>query len=188
MLSGPSTSATSYRGPPLQPRHLTLTAEPIMVWLRAFNTITSTAGGVISPVYANTDPRTLSIDFSNYASLYSQYRVVSVHFHFQPVLIYSANNVLTFGQPALIGTQRNSVASPAAYTDVATLADCKQFSVNQPYSFMAKSLDANEMNFVGVGSDPATTYSIKIFASGYAATTVYGSTLITYGIQFLSRF
>jgi len=186
--SGPTTGATAYRGRLTIPRAFAVNSEPTMVWLRAFNTITSTAGGVISPVYSNTDPRTLAIDFSNYAALYTEYRVLGIHVEYQPGVMFSTNNVLTYGQPWGIGTIRGSLSSATTYTDVATLPDVKLKSVNQPWRWECRSVQPLEMGFISVSTDPTSSYSIRTFASGYAATTTYGSTIVTYCLQFLARF
>jgi len=185
--TGPPTGATSYRGPLKTPRSLTVKSEPIMAWLRAFNTITSTAGGIISPVYSNSDPRVGATDFANYANLYNEYRVLGVHVEYQPIAMFAVNNVLIQGQAMAIGTIRDSLSSASTYTDVTSLADARLRSLNQPWRMDVRAVQPLEMGFISVGSDPTTTYSIRTYASGYAASTTYGSTLVTYAIQFLSR-
>jgi hypothetical protein len=185
--TGPPTGATSYFGGLLAPRNLLKKSEPLMVWLRAFNTITSTAGGVLSPVYSNTDPRSLALDFASYAGIYQEYRVLGVHVAFTPVLMYASNNVLITGQPFSIGTIRDNVSSPSSYNGVAGLADCRLRSSNTPWRAECRAVQSTEMSFIPVATDPTSTFSIRIFASGFAANTIYGSTLVTYAIQFLNR-
>jgi len=159
------------------------------VYLRLESTITSTAGGVIAPVYSSSDPRTLATDFSALAAIYSEYRVVSIHLLFIPVVTGAVNNVLIFGLPASTATQTGSLSAATAYTDLVGADSLRKWSLNRMFSHGARAMGSDEMGFTPVGSDPATasTYSIKTYASGYAATTNYGTTLVTYCVQFQNR-
>jgi len=159
------------------------------VFLRLESTITSSAGGVISPIYTSADPRTLATDFSSFAAVYSEYRVVGLHILFMPLVSGAVNNVLIFGLPASTAIQTGSLSAASAYTDLIGADSLMKWSLNRSFNCGARAAGSDEMGFTPVGSDPATasTFSIKTYASGYAASTNYGTILVTYTIQFQNR-
>jgi len=158
-------------------------------WLRLESTIASSAGGIISPIYSSADPRTLSTDFSGFAALYSEYRVVGIHLKYYPKLFGAVDNVLITGLPVSTAMQTGTLSAATAYSDLIGADSLKKWAINQMFSFSARSSGADEMGFTPIGSDPATasTFCIKSYASGYAASTTYGTIVTTYTVQFQNR-
>jgi len=179
-----------YRGPVTPPQRSLSLRNRRTEFLRLEATITSTAGGVISPIYTSADPRTLANDFSNLAATYSEYCTVAIHIQFTPIVADATNNVLIFGLPASTAMQTGSLSAAASYASLLGSASVRKWSLNRRFSFTARAIGSDEEGFVPIGSDPATadTFCIKTYAdTGYAATTTYGTMLVTYTIIFQTR-
>jgi len=176
---------------PLTPRPATLRRRSFLqVYLRLESTISSTAGGIISPIYSSADPRTLATDFGSFAATYSEYRTVGIHILFMPIVEGAVNNVLIFGLPASTAMQTGTLSAATAYTDLIGADSLKKWSLNKRFSFGARASGSDEMGFTPIGADPATasTFCIKTYAAGgYAASTSYGTILVTYTVQFQNR-
>jgi len=185
-VRAPSNAAVAYRGPirAPNPEH-----DAIVVSVRGYNTITSTAGGVLSPIYINTDPFNLSLaSFTTYATIYRSYRVLALKVNFTPVVQGAVNNVLISGTPFLHGTVRKASSAAAAYSDVSADADARQTAINMPWTHSVRAQSPEEMLYISTGITPPNIFAIETYASGMAATTVYGATLVTYIVQFKTRY
>lgn len=188
--TAPFAQSRAYSGPVVVPRRLNAVRNRRTEHLRYEATITSSAGGVISPIYSNSDVRTLGTDFSSFAATFSEYCCVAVHIQFTPIVDSGANNVLIFGLPASTAMQTGSLSAAASYAALLGSASLRKWSLNRRFTFTARALGVDEEGFTPIGSDPATadTFSIKTYAdTGYAATTTYGTVLVTYTVIFQTR-
>jgi hypothetical protein len=186
--NGPSTGATAYRGRTGPPRSLMSSVQLELTYLKGYNTITSTAGGVIAPSYSNTDPFTLSIPgFSTYAALYKEYRVLAIKVQYTPNLDGAVNNVLIAGSPFIIGSDHKGTLTATSYADIQNQTDSRLTAVNRKWTHVARAISPDEMVYTSTGGAQSIGWGVNSYASGYAATTGYGSTLVTYTIQFAQR-
>lgn len=186
----PSNDLDVYRGPTSPPRSLLLRRQRHTDWLRYEATITSSAGGVISPIYTTADPVAIAQDWSGWSTNYSEYRVDAIDMQFYPIVDSGANNVLIFGLPASTALQTGSLSAATAYTDLLGAGSVRKWSLNRHFKFVARRCGIDEAGFTPIGSAPTTadTFGIKTFAStGYAASTNYGTMVIQYTITFQNR-
>jgi len=158
-------------------------------YLRGYNSISSTAGGVISPIYISSDPFTLGIQgFSQFAALYRTYRVLKIVVLYTPNTAGAVNNVLVTGSPIIHGTVRKASSPAASYSDVQGDQGCTLTSSNMVWVHKASAIFPDEKLFVSTGVAPTNIFAIETFGSGFAASTNFASTLVTYKIEFASRF
>jgi len=171
------------------PRRKTQRVNSEICYLRSYNQITSTAGGIISPIYLSTDPFTLSVQgFSQFAALYRSYRVLKIVVAYQPNLTGATNNVLIAGSPIIHGNIRKASTVPASYSDVQGDQSAALTPSNMPFVHKISALAPEEKLYVSTGVAPTNIFAIETYASGYAASTNYGSTLVTYKVQFKDRY
>lgn len=156
--------------------------------MKGFNQIISNAGGVIAVAYSNTDPFTLGVPgFSSYAALYKEYRVLAIRAQFTPILEGAANNILIAGVPWMIGSDHKGALVAAGYSDIQNQTDSKLCAINKKWSHIARAISPEEMAYTSTAGAPAVGWGINTYASGYAAVTTYGATIVTYTIQFAQR-
>lgn len=178
---GPSTIV--YRGPSRLPEQVT--PEIKTVELHSGASFTSTAGGVVDVNGFSSQVRTLGDDFSSWAALYREYRVLAVRYEFHPNVIGATIGAILY-TPIYTVVDRLDTSSVAAYANVESNTSLSIYTLNQKWMREAKMFDISEADFVAVTAD-GPAYGIKCFVTGLTASTNYGRSLIRWVVQFRTR-
>jgi len=180
----PGASVIKYTGPSRLPENVH--PEIKTVELHAGGVLTSTAGGVIDTNVSSNTVRTLGDDFSSWAALYREYRVLAIRLEYHPDVIGASIAAILY-KPVYSVVDRLDAAAIAAYANVESNTSLRIFTLNTAWFREAKMEDTSEADFISVGADPTSFFVCKYFATGLTATTQYGRFLYRYILQFRTR-
>lgn len=187
--NGPPATTLVYRGPSLL---RTLSVPEIReVSLRASKSLSSSAAAITDDVFTSNSVRTLGADFSAWASLYREYRVLSLRVDFTPAFTQSLNNAqaLATGTAVFSTVVDRDDSSPiVALANVLSNDSLRLFPVNQHWFRFTQMNSPGEAEFIPIGSDPAQYFSIKANLGVAAPTSVaWGIYITNWIVQFRTR-
>jgi hypothetical protein len=187
--NGPPASVLVYRGPSLL--RTGVVPEIREVSLRAFLTI-STAGAAITDfVFQSNNVRTLGADFSSWASLYREYRVLSLRADYTPAYENSLNTAQALATGTAVWTtviDRDDASPTAGIANVISNDSLRQFSITRRWFRNAKMNSPGEGEFVINTADPVQYFTIKCNIGVAAPTSVaWGQIVTTWLVQFRTR-
>jgi len=180
----PGANIIRYRGPSRLPENVH--PEIKTVELHNAFSVTSTAGGVIDINAFSSQVRTLGDDFSSWAALYREYRVLSVRSEFHPDVIGATITSLLY-KPIYTVVDRIDTSAVAAFANIESNTSLRIFTLNQPWFREAKMEDTSEADFIAVNTDSPSPFGIKMFTTGVTASTAYGRQLDRWVVQFRTR-
>jgi len=180
----PGASVIKYGGPSRLPENVH--PEIKTVELHSGGVLTSTAGGVIDTNVTSSTVRTLGDDFSSWAALYREYRVLAIRLEYHPDVIGASIAAILY-KPVYTVVDRLDASAIAAYANVESNTSLRIFTLNTTWFREAKMEDTSEADFISVAADPASFFVCKYFATGLTATTQYGRFLYRYICQFRTR-
>lgn len=187
-----STIKLSYHGPMSLPGSMMQNA-PIVASLFYTSTISSDAVGLISTIY-NNDPSVYA-DFSNYASLYDEYRYLGIELEFFPNNRYSKTTTTCLPGVGVVDrddtTALASVALGFQYESNMVLSLEDPWTDRRHYrgalpSLKMKMNGAKEATWITTAT-PVATGCIKIRFEGLSSSTQYGRILVRGLFQFRGR-
>lgn len=159
--------------------------------LRAFALLSTNAAALTDFVFTSHTVRTLGADFSAWASLYREYRVLSLRTDYVPAYQNSLNNAQALATgTAVVSTviDRDDQAASSGLANILSNDSLRQFSINRPWFRMAKMNSPGEAEFVQIATDPAQYFVIKVNIGVAAPTSVaWGDFITTWVVQFRTR-
>lgn len=144
--------------------------------------LTSTAAAVINTVWSN-DPG-YAADWSNFYSIYSEYRVLGMEVMYYPSNRYSKTT--TACTPILGVIDRVSATPLSSITQAMAYDSARVLSLEDPWSFKLYMQGSDEAVFVDTTSI-TVNQSIKLYGDNLSVSTNYGRILIYYLVQFRGR-
>lgn len=187
--NGPPASTLVYRGPSLL--RTSVTPEIREVSLRALLSISSAAAAITDFVFQSNMVRTLGADFSAWAGLYREYRVLSLRTDFTPAYINSLNGAQQLATGTAVWStvvDRDDNSPSGGLTNILSNDSLKQFPINKPWFRNAKMNSPGEAEFVVITADPAQFFVVKANLGVAAPTAVaWGNVITTWVVQFRTR-
>jgi hypothetical protein len=175
------TTQLSYSGPLKIPQGAEQNDTTVML-LSAAATLSSSAGGVIDLVI-NNDPSGYT-DWSSFATIYDEFRVLSMEFKYVPRNRYSKTTTTCI--PVFQVIDRDSVGALSSVNATVQYSSCKIRSVEDPFTEIIRMIGTPGAQFITTAS-PTWTFSAKFYQSGYSASTNYGDFLIHILVQFRGK-
>jgi hypothetical protein len=191
-----SASKTKYSGPMWVPG--ARVQEDVEVATLTGNLgLTSSAGGVLNPVFDQT--MTNLSGWTQFAALWDEFRILKYQVEYYPANRYNRGTTTVMPGAAVIDRDSNgalgSLSAAFAYSSARMMSlddpwtNDKQY-IGSHYAALTYSMDGAPDDVWLTCSAPTPTIkpSIKVFFSGLAATTFYGTALIRVLVQFRGRF
>lgn len=184
-----SQEALSYKGPSrmIIPKNK-IPDDSVVVQLTAINSVVSNGSGVINTVFDSANQAQAASDWSQFAALYSEFRVLSMDLELLPWNRYNLPTT-TVAAPLYVVEDR---VSNTAINSLATVAGYDQFK-----AFLPSTHVRMVMRMSGTGeaawSDVTTTPSaadrmfIKLCSLGNTASTTYYDYVDRVMVQFRNR-
>lgn len=183
--TGPSESVVVYRGPLKAPAS-SAPNDMVTVYMSYINTLTGSSVGLQS--YHTTSQVSATNDWSKYAALYDEYRVLGFEVDYWPAAGEgSTQNASASG----MWVTTHSTASPWPFTNLQTMSDygsVQPFYTYKPSKCSWKMASTEEAQFYPTGS--TVSQGSLGFWAPYATTTTsaaYGYELIRFAVQFRGR-
>ncbi len=173
-------SVVVYRGPIGLSNQTRTMGELRTVEMRWTDTIYSSATGTITNVVANNP--SLAEDWSNYAAIFNEYRVLGFKMEFLPANKYNKSNATTV-VPGYVVLDNESSSSLSSLAQAAAYSTAKFVSLDEPFMHVARMSDVEQADFVATSS-VASAQWIKLFFTGLANSVLYGSIHVTLMVQF----
>lgn len=148
--------------------------------------ITSSAGGVVSPVFSSNDVLN-SPSWASFAALYNEFRVLAVGVQFIP---NAENSVVpaTDYAPIYEVDYRADQTALVSYSDASSFASMRSHSVNRKWMSTARMAAVEEASFLAVTSGGSTEpYGLKWYGEGFTVATTYGRYREIFLVQFRTR-
>jgi hypothetical protein len=145
--------------------------------------LTSSAGGVVSNVFT-TNPNT-AINWSSFAGIYDEYRVLALHIEYLPSNRYNKSNA-TLVAPGYIVIDTDDTGAITVRNDAATYTSKKFVSLEMPWSMTYRMSTTENSQFITTAS-PISTSCFKLFFDNLTAAAFWGSVALTYVVQFKGR-
>jgi len=187
--NGPPANVLVYRGPSLL--RTGVNPEIREVSLRAALAFSSSAAALTDVVLTSHTVRTLGADFSSWASLYREYRVLSLRADFTPAYINSLNGAQSLATGTAVWTtviDRDDQSVSSGINNILSNDSLRQFPVNKPWFRNAKMSSPGEAEFISIATDPAQYFVIKANLGVAAPTAVaWGYFITTWVVQFRTR-
>jgi len=180
---GPNANVITYSGPSKLPERVE--PEIIRVEVHSGGAVTSSGGGVVDTNVTSSTVRTLGDDFSSWAAVYREYRVLSIRVEYHPDVTGASIAAILY-KPVYTVVDRLDASASTSYANIESNTSLEIFTLQVPWMREAKMSDTLESNFVSVAQDGAI-YSIKYFSTGLTATTTYGRYLYRYVLEFRTR-
>jgi hypothetical protein len=183
----PSSNALVYRGPAKLPRGFgqedTMTTQ-----INLAGDLSSSASGTLTTVFNTASQVTSSTDWTSFANLYTEWRMLSAQIEAVP---YSKYNKPTTDALAPVW----SVCTRETATALASITAASQFDsveLHEPSTRWVrtmKMIDAGEGSWVQTGTVPASddVMYIKLYSAGNANSITLYSYIARYIIQFRGR-
>jgi len=187
--NGPSAITLSYNGP----SRLRTKVQPEIreVSLRALLSFSSAAAAITDQNFTSHTVRTLGADFSAWATLYREYRVLSLRVDWTPAYQKSLNNAQALATGTAVWTtviDRDDNAAISGLANVVSNDSLMLFSANVPWFRIAKMSSPLEAEFISIATDPSQFFVIKTELGVAAPTSVAWGTFITnWIVQFRTR-
>jgi hypothetical protein len=187
---GPSDVALKYRGPIWNTR-LRENLNSIVVDLFSSGQLTSSAGGIINQVF--TSSSTSFQNFSTWAGLYEEFRILGIQLEFYPNNRYSKTTTSCIPGFGVVDHADTSALTSAA--QALGYASCRILSVEDPWSdrseYRGSSVPALRIRMAGAEeaqwlptASTAGLLAIKTYFTGLTASTQYGLFLFRALAQF----
>jgi hypothetical protein len=187
--NGPPATTLVYRGPSRLPT--SVTPEIREVSLRAFLSVSSAAAAITDFVLQSNLVRTLGADFSSWASLYREYRVLSLRTDFTPAYKEALNGAQQLATGTAVWStviDRDDASATSGIANVLSNDSLRQFPINTAWYRQAKMNSPGEAEFISVAADPAQFFVIKANLGVAAPTAVaWGNFITTWVVQFRTR-
>ncbi len=148
-------------------------------WVGDFS---STGASVMNASFGSSP--TSAGDWSNFAAVYAECRVLGIEIHFVPKDRYSKST--TTCVPIVGVIDRTSSSPLSTYSSAYAYASARILSLEDPWSIIAHMQNAEESQFQAVGSI-ASLYWIKFYGDGLSVSTTYGKIFISYRVQFRGK-
>ncbi len=174
-------NALSYTGPIVSPAAYE-EADLHTVLLASTAILSSSAANIINNEY-NNDPSGYH-EWSSFATLFHEYRVLGMEIHFRPKDRYSKTTTLC--NPLATVVDRSASGVLINYNVAASHASCKWQSLEDPWQRVIKMSNAEEAQFRQTAS-PAAYMWFKLWADTLSASTNYGMLIIKLLVQFRGR-
>jgi len=159
--------------------------------------LSSSAGGVIAPVYPFQNPSSAT-DWSTSSGLYDEYRVLAMDFTYYPnsTSAFNTTQLALAYAPIYCVVDHDSITALATYTAASNYESLKVFDLAKKFRMTIKMNGLNinvgsdtspvstEGGFMNVSNPPTTTGSIKLFGTGLSNAAVYGRFILRYRVQF----
>jgi len=186
----PGAGISTYTGPSRLP--VSIRPPSQLVQLNRQIAVALTAATSFGFNVNNGDPEALPItEFSTWAGLYDEYRVLSIEAEYKPAFVNASTNVATLGGglPWLTVVLRNSGAVPTAAAQLIENSSVEESPVNAPFKRVAKMSSTDEAQLLPINTAPTALFGISGFVIPSAASTtqMYGSILVRYMIHFRTR-
>jgi len=180
----PGANIIRYNGPSRLPENVH--PEIKTVELHNAFAVTSSAGGVIDINAFSSQVRTLGDDFSSWAGLYREYRVLAVRSEYHPDVIGATVSTLLY-KPVYTVVDRIDTSAVGAFANIESNTSLRIFTLNTAWFREAKMEDTSEADFIAVSTDSPSPFGIKMFTTGVTPSTAYGRQLDRWVVQFRTR-
>lgn len=147
--------------------------------------LTSNGAGTVSG-YFDSGAISSSIDWSNYAGLYSEYRILGIRFDWVPFYDGSYNASMLQGAGAWAVWHNGSGSVPASLDEVTSQSTYKALRSSTPSSMELRFRGFEELQWITTSSTP-TYGNLRFYISGLTPSTTYGRLMATYLVEFRSR-
>ncbi len=183
----PAPTALVYKGPSRVPssaqQNDTMTTQ-----INNAGTITTSAGGVVNTVFDSYSQVSTPADWTNFANLYTEFRVLSMEVEFVPWNRYNQPTTAALAPLYSVIDRSNntvigSIAQAMAYDSVV----CTQPSTK--FKRTVKMNSSEEAQWIAVGSSPATAARLylKLYTTGNVASTNLYDFVCRIVVQFRGR-
>jgi hypothetical protein len=183
-MSGETPSnAIIYRGPIDTPAYRQ--SCDMHTFVLCFNgTLSSSAGGVLAPVFDAYAQATSSPSWSGLAALFKEFRILAFKMKYLPWNQYTKVSITT--TPVYVVTDRSSVSALTSLSDATSSASCVVRSLENSFSQTIKMNGIDEAGWTGTPTAPpnASRMFIKWYASALTNSTTYGEYLSYIVVQF----
>ncbi len=168
-VMNPSPTALVYRGPTRSVGALS-SAKPITVVMCNIASLSSSAGGVLATVFDSNVQMTASPQWADYATLYSEFRLLSMDVTLTP---WNKNfGVTTNVLPPFVSViDRQSATALSSYAAAAGYVDSiKMHSSSDKVHRTVKMSGTGESDWISTASSPAAAdrMYIKLYGSGFS--------------------
>jgi len=183
----PSPTALVYKGPARLPK--SLQADDVYTTqLNIINAVSSGGTGVINTVFDSVNQAQGATDWSSFAAIYNEFRVLSMQIELTPWNTYN-NPSTTILAPLYTVEDRES---NTAIGSLATVAGYDSFKVHMPSVKVIRTMKMNasdEANWTDTGSTPGASARmyIKLFSTGNTASTTFYDYADRLMVQFRGR-
>jgi hypothetical protein len=180
MDSGPSSLALSYKGQTVSKWDKNNT-NTVSVVLRQLTTITSSAGSQIENVFSIDNPNG-STNFSTYAEVFDEYRVLSSEISYEPSNQYTGAST-TIVNPLATVLDRDGAGPLTGFNQALGYGSFELKNLSRKWTRSYKMDGTREAVFLTTAS-PGSTGDFLIYAGGLTASTAYGYVVQTWRVQF----
>jgi len=186
ILQNPSSSVTRWNGPVAVPRGRT-GEDTQFSYLTLTGYLTSAAGvgGLINNVFSS-DP-TGALDWSSFANLYTEYRVLAVTFKYCPNLLNAVISTVTIVSPVFVVIDRQSNAVFTGYNAPSNYSSMKPMYLNNTYRLKLNMADVSNSTYTPINSSTPNPTYIKLFGTPNTANQQFGVYILKYAVEFRAR-
>jgi len=185
-LQNPSSSVTRWNGPVSVPRGRTgEDTQYSYLTLTGYLTSAAGAGGNIANVFSS-DP-TGALDWSSFANLYTEYRVLALTFKYCPNLLNAIVSSITIASPVFVVIDRQSNAPFTGYNAPSNYSSMKPMYLDSTYRLKLNMADVTDAVYTPISSAPANPTHIKLFGSPNTASQQFGVYILKYAVEFRAR-
>lgn len=167
--------------------------KPLTTFLKQVATLTSSSGTI--QAWYDDNPGNAT-DWTSFASLYDQYRILAMKVNFYPSRPNDESATTTFAPMYVIYDPDSTGAGPATADIALQVEGCKVRDMNKPFSFYTKirkqmsvqsgAVTISMGGWRDIGSVGATG-GIKLLATGLNSASLYGTIVSKFYIQFRHR-
>jgi hypothetical protein len=174
-------STVVYRGPILNSADSS-ESDTVELVLSYTNTLSSTAGGVISSYFVSNI--TSSPDWANVSVAWAEYRILGVRLEFQPNNRYSKTS--TVCTPIILAIDRQAATVPTSYAQVMQYASAVKRSLEDPWVMECRMEGIEDSGFTSC-STVSLPFGFPAYADGLSISTQYGRYFFYWRTQFRGR-
>ncbi len=157
------------------------------VRLTLAGTLSSGGGGTLAIAQGN-GPANFT-DGTDFNALYSEFRVLSYKFKYEPTNQFSNDSTNVLGQPMTIAwDSTGNTSAPTAHTDISSFSSSVLMNTSRPFTKNYKMAGMEEANFLSTATAGSTnTVSFKAFADTLKASSVIGRYQAEILVQYRGR-
>jgi len=180
LSTGPSATSLSFKGPVVSRFDKANTNEVVVV-LRYYQLLTSTAGSQIENTYPLDNPSG-ALNWSDYSTVFDEYRVLASDIKYEPSNQYTGPST-TVVNPIATVVDRDGSGPLTAFNNAIAYGSFEMHNLSRPW-IRTYRMEGTREAVYSTTAAPGTTGSFLLYAGMVTASTTYGYVVQTWRVQF----